>query len=76
MNLFFFRVTVILIRSVSKRRGKRLALRDVVNHLSEVSNQSVSHDDISGALHQMEADGFLQFNERTQSVFVRTRIGT
>lgn len=61
---------------LTERRGKRLALRDVVNHLSEVSNQSVSHDDISGALHQMEADGFLQFNERTQSVFVRTRINT
>ena len=58
-----------------KRRGTRLALRDIVNHLSEVSNQPVSYDDISGALRQMEADGFLQFNERAQSVFIRTRIG-
>eukprot|EP00536_Pseudo-nitzschia_multiseries_P010422 jgi/Psemu1/203268/e_gw1.318.73.1 len=57
-----------------ERRGNRLAVRDVTRQLSEISNTQVSQDEVVGALRRLEADGMVQFNERNQSVFVRTGI--
>jgi DNA replication licensing factor MCM4 len=59
---------------LAERRGKRLAVRDVSKQMSEVSNQSIAHDDMVSVLRRMEADGVVQFNERNQSIFVRTGI--
>jgi DNA replication licensing factor MCM4 len=57
-----------------ERRGNRLAVRDVTRQLSEISNTQVPQDDVATALRRLEADGMVQFNERNQSVFVRTGI--
>mmetsp|Transcript_21709 Transcript_21709/g.53843 ORF Transcript_21709/g.53843 Transcript_21709/m.53843 type:complete len:939 (+) Transcript_21709:100-2916(+) len=55
-----------------ERRGNRLAVRDVAKQLSEISNTQVAQDEVADALRRLEADGMVQFNERNQSVFVRT----
>jgi len=57
-----------------ERRGNRLAVRDIARQLSEISNTQVPQDDVATALRRLEADGMVQFNERNQSVFVRTGI--
>jgi len=58
----------------AERRGSRMAVRDVTRQLSEITNASINHDDVVGTLRQMEADGTIQFNERAQTIFVRTGI--
>lgn len=58
----------------AERRGTRMAVRDVSRQVSEVLNITISHDDLVDAIRLMEADGIVQFNERGQSVFVRTGI--
>lgn len=58
----------------AQRRGNRMAVRDVVRQLSEVTNTDVSQEEITEALRRMEADGVIQFNERAQSIFVRVGI--
>ena len=55
-----------------ERRGNRLAVRDVAKQLSEISNTQVAQDEVADALRRLESDGMVQFNERNQSVFVRT----
>jgi DNA replication licensing factor MCM4 len=60
--------------SLNQRRGNRMAVRDVVRQLSEVTNTDVSQEEIVEALRRMEADGVVQFNERAQSIFVRVGI--
>lgn len=59
---------------ISQSRGNRLAVRDISRELSEISDQSVSQEDIVNSLRRMEADGIIQFNEREQRVFVKTGI--
>ena len=59
---------------LTQRRGNRMAVRDVVRQLGEITNVAVSHDEVVEALRRMEADGIVQFNERAQSVFVRAGI--
>lgn len=59
---------------LSERRGNRLSVRDITKQLGEISNQSTPQDDIVGALKRLEADGVIQFNERNQTVLVRTGI--
>jgi DNA replication licensing factor MCM4 len=51
-----------------------LAVRDVTKQLLEISNQTVPHEDVVVALRRMDADGIVQFNERAQTIFVRTGI--
>ena len=58
----------------AERRGLRLTVRDVSRQVSEVLNVTIPHDDLVEAIRLMEADGIVQFNERGQSVFVRTGI--
>ena len=60
----------------SERRGSRMALRDVIRQWNEISNQSLAHDDVVGALRRMDADGIVQWNERAQIVYIRTGIIT
>jgi DNA replication licensing factor MCM4 len=59
---------------LSERRGNRLAVRDIARQLSEISNTQVSQDDLVVAFRRLDADGIVQFNERNQSVFVRTGV--
>lgn len=51
-----------------------MAIRDIAKQIAEVSGQSIPHDEVLGALRSLEADGKVQFNERNQSVFVRSGI--
>jgi DNA replication licensing factor MCM4 len=51
-----------------------MAVRDVVRQMSEITNTTVNHADVVSSLRQMEADGAIQFNERAQSIFVRSGI--
>ena len=64
MSIFYF----------LKRRGKRMAVRDVTRQMSEITNTTVKHDDVVTSLRQMESDGIIQFNERSQTLFVRSGI--
>jgi len=57
-----------------ERRGNRMAVRDVTNQLAEINNVEVPHDDVLEALRRMHADGVIQFNERAQTIFVRSGI--
>jgi DNA replication licensing factor MCM4 len=59
---------------IFQRRGKRMAVRDVVREMSEITNTTVNHADVVSSLRQMDADGVIQFNERAQSIFVRSGI--
>jgi DNA replication licensing factor MCM4 len=58
----------------AERRGTRMSVRDVSRQVSEVLNATIPHDDLVEAIRLMEADGIVQFNERGQTVFVRTGI--
>lgn len=51
-----------------------MAVRDILRELTEFTNMNVAQDEVVHALRTMEADGFIQFNERAQTVFVRTGI--
>ena len=57
-----------------ERRGTRMAVRDITRQVSEITNTTVQHDAIVEALRQLDADGVVQFNERAQTIFVRTGI--
>jgi len=59
---------------LSERRGDSLSVRDIVKQLVEISNKSTAEDDIVDALRRLAADGTIQFNERSQLVFVRSGI--
>mmetsp|Transcript_7832 Transcript_7832/g.11985 ORF Transcript_7832/g.11985 Transcript_7832/m.11985 type:complete len:885 (+) Transcript_7832:84-2738(+) len=61
---------------LSSRRGNRLAVRDVVRELSEFTGLNLPQEEVLQALKTMEADGFIQLNERAQTVFVRTTLPT
>jgi DNA replication licensing factor MCM4 len=58
----------------AERRGTRMAIRDVTRQLTEVTNTTITHDELMEVLRRMEADNLIQLNERAQTVFVRTGI--
>ena len=49
-----------------------MSVRDILREIVEISNMEVSHEEMIPILRTMEADGIIQFNERAQTVFVRT----
>jgi DNA replication licensing factor MCM4 len=51
-----------------------MLVKEVSKQLGEVSDQAISHDDLLDALRRLESDGIIQFNERSQSVHVRSGI--
>lgn len=51
-----------------------MAVRDVTRQMSEITNTTVKHDDVVTHLRQLESDGIIQFNERSQTLFVRSGI--
>lgn len=59
---------------LAERRGNRLSVRDITKQLVEISNQSTTQEDIIDALKRLAADGIVGFNERSQSVIVRSGI--
>ena len=59
---------------LAERRGNRLSVRDITKLLAEVSNQSNPQEDIVNALKQLVAAGIIQFNERNQTIFIRSGI--
>ena len=57
-----------------KRRGTRMAVGDVRKQVNEVMNAQLQQEDIVESLRQMDADGIVQFNERSQTIFVKSAI--
>ena len=59
-----------------QRRGMSLAVRDVRQQLTEISpdGEAPATDMLVEALRRMQADGFIQFHERAQTIFVRQSI--
>ena len=52
-----------------------MAVSDVRHQLSEIMNLViVQQNDITEALRRMEADGLIQFNKRSQTIFVRAGV--
>ena len=52
-----------------------MAVSDVRKQIMEITSMEVSHDEILENLRLMESDGVIQFNERAQTLFVKTKIG-
>jgi DNA replication licensing factor MCM4 len=67
-------INVSLKELLAERRGNRMAFRDIKKQLAEITNATIPHDAIVEALRQMDADGSVQFNERAQTIFVKTGI--
>lgn len=59
---------------LAARRGSRLTLRDINKQLTEVTGDTIVHDDLVEVLRIMAADGVVQLNERSQTVYVRAGI--
>jgi DNA replication licensing factor MCM4 len=57
-----------------ERRGTQMKVRDVIRQLMEINNVSLPQDDILEGVRRMHADGHVQFNERTQTIFIRTSV--
>jgi DNA replication licensing factor MCM4 len=57
---------------LAERRGNRLSVRDVTKQLAEISDLSMSQNEIVDALKRLAADGIIQYNERNQTVVSRS----
>jgi DNA replication licensing factor MCM4 len=55
-----------------ERRGSRMAVRDVTRQLTEINNLQIPHEIVVEGLRRMHADSIIQFNERSQTIFVRS----
>lgn len=51
-----------------------MAVGDVRKQVNEVMNAQLQQEDIVESLRQMDADGIVQFNERSQTIFVKSAI--
>ena len=49
-----------------------MTLREATKQMSEISNQSITPDEMVQAIRRLESDGVIQFHERTQNLFVRS----
>lgn len=49
-----------------------MSVRDILQGIAEFANLTVPQEELVVALRRMEADGIIQFNERAQTVFVRS----
>ena len=58
----------------TQRRGNRMAVSDVRKQIMEITNMEFSHEEMLENLRSMESDGVIQFNERAQTVFVKTKV--
>ena len=59
----------------AEKRGSRMGVRDISRRLSEILDMTVGHDELVSLLRRMESDNMIQFNERAQTVFVRSGLG-
>jgi len=57
-----------------KRRGSKMAVSDVRQQVNEVMNIQLQQEDLLEVLRQMEDDNLIQFNERGQTIFVRSNV--
>lgn len=51
-----------------------MGVKEVSRQMGEISDQAIPHDDLISALRRLETDGVVQFNERAQTVLVRSGI--
>lgn len=57
-----------------KRRGSKMAVSDVRQQVNEVMNIQIQQEDLLEVLRQMEDDNLIQFNERGQTIFVKSNV--
>lgn len=53
-----------------------MAVRDVARELSEFADIAAPPDELAEALRRMDANDKIQFNERNQTIFVRSSIAS
>ena len=53
-----------------------MSISDVRKQIMEITNMEVNHDDVIENLKLMHNDGIIQFNERAQTIFVKTKPGS
>jgi len=57
-----------------ERRGNRMSVSEIRRTLEELLNTQVQQEDLTEVLRMFEADGLVQYSERSQSVFVRAGV--
>ena len=51
-----------------------MAVSDVRKQIMEVTSMEISHEEMVECLRMMDNDGIIQFNERAQTLFVKTKV--
>ena len=57
-----------------ERRGNRMSVSEIRRTLEELLNTQVQQEDLTEVLRMFEADGLVQYSERSQTVFVRAGV--
>ena len=57
-----------------ERRGNRMSVSEIRRTLEELLNTQVQQEDLTEVLRIFEADGLVQYSERSQTVFVRAGV--
>jgi len=66
------RIYISLKELLNERRGKRLAVRDIVQQLEEVFDSKLEEGHILECLQQLDADGVVAFHARERTVHVKS----
>jgi len=57
-----------------ERRGNRMSVSEIRRTMEELLNTQVQQEDLTEVLRMFEADGLVQYSERSQTVFVRAGV--
>ncbi|KAL7500050.1 hypothetical protein ACHAWT_009921 [Skeletonema menzelii] len=57
-----------------ERRGNRMSVSEIRRTMEELLNIQVQQEDLTEVLRMFEADGLVQYSERSQTVFVRAGV--
>jgi DNA replication licensing factor MCM4 len=57
-----------------ERRGNRMSVSEIRRTLEEILNTQIQQEDLTEVLRTFEADGLVQYSERSQTVFVRAGV--
>ena len=57
-----------------ERRGNRMSVSEIRRTLEEILNTQIQQEDLTEVLRMFEADGLVQYSERSQTVFVRAGV--
>jgi len=57
-----------------ERRGNRMSVSEIRRTMEELLNTQIQQEDLTEVLRMFEADGLVQYSERSQTVFVRAGV--